>query len=601
MARTLTLPLVLLVKNFGSRQLKTFSRDLQFARKTTQRVAKSMGSQFSDVTAVMQGLLVATAAVGAGIAKIGLRAGKFNQNIAAAAFATEATTAQLQELRTAAIGSDVALRGIKPTDAALALREIGAEGLNATEAVELLIPALDLARASFFELSPQKAGGLLVQTMRIFDIETSKAAATVDKLTRTGNISAVTLDKMGLFMGIAATGAQAIGANLTDTLATAALIRGVIPRVERGATAFRGFADDLADANRRVKLEQELGVKAVNEATGEFRNHFDVILDVISATEGMTKAQREAKLQSVFQIEAIAGLRAVMVALKKGMKDAEGNTFKMADAIAFLRKEINVSTGDTKRLVTSQVNTIAGAFEALAAAGDSLAVGLGDSLSILVKGLLLVAEGVAKLGSFFLGLPRPVKFVIGVLLALAAMAGFVAASVLLIGLSFGSLRIAALVAIPAIRAFFLSIVLGARAALVKLGIIGAILLGLGFLLDATGALDALLGAEEADVASITPTAEQIGGTPKLGEDGIPAFGGLEAGFKAAGGGKIAKEGTLQTSPQMLALMQQMVDEQREMNRRELVVEADRKEIARLVERQQSLDAQRNFDRPSRPG
>jgi TP901 family phage tail tape measure protein len=465
MARGLTLPVILVVRRIGGQNLRNFGRDMRGAQRATSMAAKSMGVDFGVMTGVMQAALVGLAATAAGLFSAAKTAGVFEQSIQAAAFAVEAADSQIQGLRNSALDADIALRGVGALKAAKALREIGAEGLTAAEAMTVLAPAIDLARASFFELSPEKAGGLLVQTMRIFNIETGKATDTVDKLTRASTVSAIRLEKLNLFMGIAATGAEAFGTSLTDTLSAAALIRGVIPRVERGSTALRGLFDDLADSTRQAKLQTELGVAAIDKQTGEFRNLFDIVMDVQSATRGMTNAQREAKLQNVFQIEAIAGLRAMMVALEKGYKDANGQILKQGDALKFLRGEIENSQGATADLVNRQRNTFQGGLEAMAAGFENFKVGLGDALFFVGFAFQAVGATLSIIGSIFSNLPGPAKIVLGVLFSLVLVAGALAGTVLLIGLAFGTLKGAALLAVPAMKLAFTTIVTGIRSVL----------------------------------------------------------------------------------------------------------------------------------------
>ena len=542
MPKGLTLPVVVVFRRIGGSVLRQFGRDVKASTDHVDKFAKGMGVSSGVVTGAMQAIAVTTAAAGAALVTAGAKAGVFEQSIQAAAFATEAATSEIQGLRNAALDVGLVLRGVGGTDAARALREIGAEGLSAAEAALVLAPAIDLARASFFELSPEKAGGLLVQTMRIFDIETSKATDTVDKLTRASTVSAIRLEKLNLFMGIAATGAQAFGASLTDTLAAASLIRGVIPRVERGSTALRGLFDDLADSTRQQKLETELGVKAINKQTGEFRNIFDIIMDVQSATKGMTNAQREAKLQNVFQIEAIAGLRAVMVAMEKGYKTSTGQILKGAAALAFLRNEIDNSQGATADLVARQRNTFKGGLEAMKAGLENFAIGIGDMLFFLGFAFQAVGVVLGFVGKTLTNMNPVFKVLFGTLLVGVVVAGMVAAGVLGIALAFGSLQAAGILATPAVMAVFGAMQAGILGVWAALGPVGVAIVAIFLVVSAIAAVWAAWTGSEAPKV---PKLAVAGGVFKGAGGSTPLAPGGASGSISTGRERRAHEASVQ--------------------------------------------------------
>lgn len=495
MPAPLTLPMVLILRNMASPAFRQFASDVALSRKQVAIAADAMGLEFSDLTGAMTGSLLALAGLSAGLLTSGKVAGDFRAGIAAAGFASEATSSQMVALANAATSAEVVMRGVGPTQAARALREIGAEGLNASEAIELLVPALDLARASFGELSPEQSGGLIVQTMRIFNVEAEKASHVADLLTRASTVSAIRLEKMGLFLGIAGTSAAAFGVSMEDSLSAAALIRGVIPRVERGATAIRGLFDDLADVQRRQKLATEFGVKAIDDSTGSFRNIFDIVFDLKTAMSGLTDSQREQKLQSVFQIEAMQGIRGVLSALDKGFRTSTGEIMKGRDALAFLRGEFANAEGAAKRLAKIQSQQFGGSLANLAASFELLRVSVGDLLRILAPVFNVMAVGLSKLAGWLLNAPAWIKAPLALFAVFAVVAGLLAAKFLLIGLAFGSIQKSGLLAIPAIKAFFAWFNIGLTATMKRLGLIVLGLLAVSFVLDKLGVFDALLGSE----------------------------------------------------------------------------------------------------------
>lgn len=365
------------------------------------------------------GLAVFSAGAGvvAGAFSLANAAGRFEQSIAAVGAISGATSAELQQLRDAAIDAGIATQ-YSPTEAVLGLRELAQAGFSASESMALLTPVLDLAGGSLGELSPQQSAGLAAQAMKAFGLSVDQASVSVDRMLQAVNVFALNASELPMALGVASRGAQALHQSLSETLITLGLVKNIIPGVERASTAAAVAMERMADPEVQKKL-RGIGVSVV-DAHGSFRGFLDVVGDMAPRLERMTEAQRSAFLLGAFGREALGGLSAVMTQVTNGIRTNTGETVRGAAAIGYLRQQFEAAGGTAARFREQMLNTFEGQKKLLAGSLETLAIVLGEPFAQVFKPIVTaVVDIVNGLLGVLRQLPAPVK---------RAFAGFVVAA-----------------------------------------------------------------------------------------------------------------------------------------------------------------------------
>src|SRR5512133_4223471 len=272
---------VFTARDLASNTIANLERNFMSLDRRVGLGSERIQSSFQQLGFGMGVLASGAVMVGGAFALAGV-AGVYEQAIAAVGAVSGATTAELQQLRDAAIDAGIATQ-FSPTEATMGLRELAQAGFNAQESVKLLIPVLDLAGGSLGELSPQQAAGLAAQAMKAFGLSVDEASISVDSMLQAVNVFALNASELPMALGTASRGAQALHQSLSETLITLGLVKNVIPGVERASTAAAVAMERMADPEVQKKL-RGIGVSVV-DAHGSFRGFLDVVGDMAPALD----------------------------------------------------------------------------------------------------------------------------------------------------------------------------------------------------------------------------------------------------------------------------------------------------------------------------
>jgi TP901 family phage tail tape measure protein len=396
--------------------------------------SKSMSKKFETNMGIFKAGVgvMAAGAVGLGMAfKSAIDSGHFDQALVEAGARMHASEEQMAKLREATFSTNVVMAGFSAEQAAETLKAMGEEGYKAEQSMAALVPTLKLANIT--GQSGAQAAGAFTDIMDVFGISAENSGATVDKMVHAMTKFGITNKEIvPLLMGVA-DAAKLSNSSFDDTLVTLGLVKSIIPDVGKATMATRMAMVQLADDGVQKKL-RALGISAKDLGTGKMRPLGEVIADVAGQTSKMTEAQRASTLQNVFGNRAAGGMAVIMEKLSEGVKDANGNIVKGADALRVLREELQGSGGAADAELAKKMATIPGQLAILKASIGSIWTDIGSSVFAPIFAPLLTrfVKFVENVRTAFQKMPKGVKEGIGkVLVAISAitvaLGGFLAA------------------------------------------------------------------------------------------------------------------------------------------------------------------------------
>jgi TP901 family phage tail tape measure protein len=417
-------------------------RDLSLGS-TTRGIERSFDSLDRKVSGVtghirdsfggMRGKLAAVA--GGAIASFGLAgvikdAGEFEMSVAQLGVIADSTGPKLDRLKDAAIDVGLSTQ-FKPVEAVEVLKGFASSSYSAEESLKMLNPALNMAAASFGKLSAAESVDLARQTMRQFGIEADQAALTMDKLVQAANVLPFDIDELPLAMSIAPRGANAIAQSFDETLIAVGMAKGVISGTERAATAVATAMEKIGNPKAQKQLEKY--VKLFEGPDDKFRDILDIIVDLTPALDQMTEKARAAFLEETFGAEAKPGIQAMIGGIKMGVETADGVRVRGAEAVAYLRKQMEEAAGASARAVEKMLDTFPGQMLLVKSSLSVLKDQIGEPFIQVLKPVVRMAVAAIRgLAQAIREMPGPLKKIIaGVIVGGIAFGAFATAVVAL--------------------------------------------------------------------------------------------------------------------------------------------------------------------------
>lgn len=383
-------------------------------------LAGTGGGGGSGILGSLAGFLSGGAIIG-GLGKAVGAANEFTESLHNLKAISGATAPQMKALEDAAMKAGIATQ-FSPKQASDALGDLASAGYNVTDSLKLLNPTLDLAAASLGQLSPSDAAGIASQTLKAFSLSADDATATVDKLVQSINVFSIQPKDLALGIAGVSRGAGAMNQSLDESLIAFGLVHNIMPRVESAATAVSTAMERMVDPKVQQQLKG-LGV-TVADSAGKFRPFLDVVGDMLPALDKMTDAKRASFLQQTFGAEALGGFGAIMSQVTKGIQTQEGKTLRGADAIKYLREQIQNSKGAAATFRDELLKDLPGGLKQLEGSVQGFLIAIGKPMSQALAPIVNeVVAGLNKVIDFFSKLPDSAKESIGkVTLAVGALA-----------------------------------------------------------------------------------------------------------------------------------------------------------------------------------
>jgi TP901 family phage tail tape measure protein len=375
---------------------------------------RSVGAGSDRMQRAFRAMGVGLATMSAGLVAVGgafalaHAAGEFEQNIAAVGVISNASAEELRMLHDAAIDAGIATQ-FSPNEAALGLRELAAAGFDARESMQLLVPVLDMAAGSLGELTVEAAAGLAAQAVHAFGLEVGDTSFAIDQMLSAANQFAVRAGELPLAIGIVSRGAQALHQTLPETLAAWGLVKNVIPTVERSSTALAVAMERLVNPRAQRQLQQVLGVRVIDQATGRFRPFLDILSQMAPRLERMSEAARSAFLHDIFGVRSGA-VSAILGQLSHGIRNETGELLRGANAVEHLRHQFDDAEGTAARFREAMLGTFRGQVQLLRGSLETMLIVLGEPMGeVLRPAVTAVVEALNVLLDLFRGLPAPAR------------------------------------------------------------------------------------------------------------------------------------------------------------------------------------------------
>lgn len=363
--------------------------------------------------------------------------GDFTREMKFVEVSTGASASKLKEMRKEAFALAKEMP-VSAMESAQSLYTIGQAGFDASESLKLLKPIQTFTALSHGELDAAKSASIMSATMRIWNMDASKATEITDVLASTVNATRMDFKDLPLMLSGAARGVAAAGFSFKESMTAMGLIRNIIPTAERAATAFGTFAERLNDTKARALL---LGqhIDVLDKKTGKKRDASAIIGDLARVTSAMGEDQASQFMQSVFKARASSGINALMLQLRQGRTD-DGQFRKGAELWQFMADKIGKG-GTAAKFLEAATDNYAGATGRLGKAWDNLAVSFGESFGEIFKGPVdFMTKAVIGITDFWESLPGPIKSVASQILTIGSSVLFVAGTIKIMSLAWGLMK-----------------------------------------------------------------------------------------------------------------------------------------------------------------
>jgi TP901 family phage tail tape measure protein len=268
--------------------------------------------------------------------------------------AAGASADELQRMKASLSSRAVAETGVGAGDAARALGQLAKETNSAAAAQTMLIPTLRFARMT--EQDAAAGASALSDVMDVFKLKAEDAGATTDKLAwLMKNFGVQGGEVYSLFAGAAA-GANLAQQSFQDTALAVGIMKKVFPDAGKAAMATNTALNQLAGDKTQKELKK-LGVEVKDGTTKRMRGLTDVLIDVIEKTKGMDDATRANALAGAFGGRAAGGMSVIIDYLAEGIRNAAGETLKGADAMRYLKQQMDESSGSSKEMADAMTSS----------------------------------------------------------------------------------------------------------------------------------------------------------------------------------------------------------------------------------------------------
>jgi TP901 family phage tail tape measure protein len=349
-------------------------------------------------------LATAGAVIAGGLGLAVKSAADFEARLSAVQAVSGASAAEMEQLRDKSLqlGKDTAFSA---SESASAIEELVKAGLSVQDVMGGAADAT-VALAAAGEVSMPEAATIASNAMNQFNLSAEDMVNVADKIAGAANASAIDVGDFGMSLSQVGAVANLAGATFDDTAAAIALMGNAGIKGSDAGTSLKSMLMNLqpdtkktADAMKELGIVTEDGGNAFYDAEGNLKSLSDISGVLAGSLEGMTKAQKQATLQTLFGAD---GIRAAAILADNGSKGFD----KMADSMS----KVTAAEVSATRLDNFQ-----GSLEALQGSLETLMIQIGTPLLGLLR---TVVDGFTGVLNVVLELPGPVLEAVTVFLAL---------------------------------------------------------------------------------------------------------------------------------------------------------------------------------------
>lgn len=375
------------------------------AGSTAKTVASGMENTGRKSALIASGMTAAGLAVAAfGVAAVKMAA-DFDQQMSTVQANTGATSAQMDQLRAAAIEAG-ASTVYSATDSADAINDLGKAGMSVTDILTGgLSGALNLAASDGMAVGD--AAEYMANALSMFHLKGSQASQVADTLAAGAGKAVGNVSDFGEALNNCGAQANSFGMNVQETTGVLALFaqNGTIG-AEAGTQLNSMLMKLAAPSTEAANTMKELGISAY-DAQGHFVGMANFAGQLQKAEKGLTDEQRNQANATIFGSYAIKAANYLYEAGESGVN-------KWTKAVS--------ESGYAAEQAAAKNNNLKGDLENLGGSMESLMISVGEGAQGPLRKMV---QGLDTLVDAFAGLPSGVQQTLVVMASLAGVFGAV--------------------------------------------------------------------------------------------------------------------------------------------------------------------------------
>lgn len=375
------------------------------AGSTARTVASGMENTGRKSALIASGMTVAGLAVAAfGVAAVKMAA-DFDQQMSTVQANTGATSAQMDQLRAAAIEAG-ASTVYSASDSADAINDLGKAGMSVTDILNGgLTGALNLAASDGMAVGD--AAEYMANALSMFHLKGSQASQVADTLAAGAGKAVGNVSDFGEALNNCGAQANSFGMNIQETTGVLALFaqNGTIG-AEAGTQLNSMLMKLAAPSSEAAGTMKELGISAY-DAQGHFVGMAKFAGQLQKAEKGLTDEQRNQANATIFGSYAIKAANYLYEAGESGVN-------KWTKAVS--------ESGYAAEQAAAKNNNLKGDLENLGGSMESLMISVGEGAQGPLRKMV---QGLDTLVDSFAGLPSGVQQTLVVMASLAGVFGAV--------------------------------------------------------------------------------------------------------------------------------------------------------------------------------
>lgn len=259
------------------------------------------------------------------------------------------------------MGSETAFSASECADA---MNYLALAGYDTQEIYDTLPTVLNLAAAGGIDLA--SASDMVTDAMSALGMETREADTMVDQMSKTASTTNTSVAQLGeAILTIGATAKTVKGGTAELNTALGILANNGIKGAE-GGTHLRNVILALqSPTDKAAACMESLGVE-VYDSEGNMRSLNDILGDLNTSMDGMTSAEKQNIISSIFNKTDLAAVNSLLV-----------NT---GDSWDSLQQSITESGGAAQQMADTQLDNLSGQITILKSALEGLAISFGEIL-----------------------------------------------------------------------------------------------------------------------------------------------------------------------------------------------------------------------------
>lgn len=340
------------------RATSTMRRVRQEMGKTSNQAQELERRQRKAAQGARRGAAMMAAGVGtfALVNKAAKAYGNFELVISSAAGKMVDGTENLKALNDAALKAGQ-LTQFDPEEAAQALAELGAQGLNAKESIKALRPVLDLAAASLGQLGVADAATVGMAALNAFGKTVDDLPSVVDKLTMVSDRSAFQMRDFQVAISQAAAQAKAGGQSFDSMLSMLGLLRDAGNEASSAATAYREAMRRVAGDKGALKMMKKLRVSSV-DGNKQMKDLGTIIAELHPKLQELGVQERNLALVKIFGVRGMKTYNALIASYEKQLKKGVATVGQYTKGHELLLDQIGNSSGKAAQKVEENQKTL---------------------------------------------------------------------------------------------------------------------------------------------------------------------------------------------------------------------------------------------------